>query len=146
MQRDIKLYSPDERQADSERARQGAREAERQAGTSSTDYACACAGARVRTREEEAQDRQTIAALMAYAREGGLPDTPPMRAYCLRLLAAGMDARVLWDVMDETMMAPRPSWHYYAAIMRRLQAAGIQTYAAWLRRQELHRRMVDLDE
>ena len=76
----------------------------REQGTSSTTT-------RTRAREETIID-----GLMAYAERAGLPDTPAMRAYNMRLLDTGFELEVLWAVMDETMMAPRPTWHYYAAI------------------------------
>lgn len=82
---------------------------------------------------------------MAYAKDGGLPDTPAMRAYNRRLLASGMSIRVLQAAMDETMMAPRPTWHYYAAIMRKLEARGIKLYYQWEQRQARYRAYRDAD-
>ena len=97
-----------------ETERQTDREAEdRQPNTSSTTT-------RTRAREEIELREQQLDRLIAYAKDGGLPDTPDMRAYNRRLLDADMSIRVLMAAMDETMMAPRPTWHYYAAIMRKL--------------------------
>lgn len=97
----------------------------REQGTSSTT---------TRAREETMID-----GLMAYAERAGLPDTPAMRAYNMRLLEAGFELEVLWAVMDETMMAPRPTWHYYAAIMRRLIRENCHTKMGWDTRQTYHR-------
>ena len=118
-----------ERQSDSE-------EAVRQPDTSSTT---------TRAREEIDLREEQLGRLMAYGKDGGLPDTPAMRAYLRRLWDAGMSIRVLTAVMDETMMAPRPTWHYYAAIIRRLEAQGIKHYYQWAERQERYRAYRDAD-
>ena len=119
------------------------REAEdRQPETSSSTTR---AGARACTREEIELREQQLERLMAYAKDGGLPDTPAMRAYNRRLLDADMSIRVLMAVMDETMMAPRPTWHYYAAIIRKLEAQGIRMYYQWEERQARYRAFRDAD-
>lgn len=118
-----------ERQADSE-------EAVRQPDTSSTT---------TRAREEIELREGQLDRLMAYGKDGGLPATPAMRAYLRRLWDAGMSIRVLTAVMDETMMAPRPTWHYYAAIIRKLEAQGIKQYYQWAERQERFRAYRDAD-
>lgn len=99
----------------------------REQGTSSTTT-------RARTRKETPID-----GLMVYAKRAGLPDTPAMRAYNMRLLDDGFELEVLWAVMDETMMAPRPTWHYYAAIIRRLQRENCRMMMQWEVRQVCHR-------
>lgn len=126
-----------------ETERQTDREAEdRQPETSSSTTR---AGARACTREEIELREQQLERLMAYAKDGGLPDTPAMRAYNRRLLDADMSIRVLMAVMDETMMAPRPTWHYYAAIIRKLEAQGIRMYYQWEERQARYRAFRDAD-
>lgn len=110
--------------------------ADRQPDTSSTT---------TRAREEIELREQQLDRLMAYAKDGGLPDTPAMRAYNRRLLDADMSIRVLMAAMDETMMAPRPTWHYYAAIMRKLEAQGIRMYYQWEERQARFRAWKDSD-
>lgn len=118
----------------------------RQPDTSSTTTRTgADAGAGARTREEIELEEEQLGRLMAYAKDGGLPDTPAMRAYNRRLLASGMSIRVLQAAMDETMMAPRPTWHYYAAIMRKLEARGIKLYYQWEQRQARYRAYRDAD-
>lgn len=114
----------------------------RQPDTSSTTTRT---GADARTREEIELEEEQLGRLMAYAKDGGLPDTPAMRAYNRRLLASGMSIRVLQAAMDETMMAPRPTWHYYAAIMRKLEARGIKLYYQWEQRQARYRAYRDAD-
>lgn len=98
---------------------------------------------RTRAREEIAHDEQQIDRLMHYAKDGGLPDTPAMRAYNRRLMDGGMSIRVMMAVMDETMMAPRPTWHYYAAIMRRLESQGVKMWYQWEQRQARFRAFKD---
>lgn len=98
-----------------------------------------------RAREEIELREQQLDRLMVYAKDGGLPDTPAMRAYNRRLLDAAMSIRVLMAVMDETMMAPRPTWHYYAAIIRKLEAQGIRMYYQWEERQARYRAYRDAD-
>jgi DNA replication protein DnaD len=42
-----------------------------------------------------------------------------------------MGADVLRAAIDDTMMAPRPSWAYMAAILRRCDLEGIKTITDW---------------
>lgn len=84
----------------------------------STEYA------RARAREGDPSE------VMAYAAAGGLRATPGMLAYIGQLMRQGMSKDVLLDVITQTFMAPRPSWHYFAAICRRLLAAGVRDLAA----------------
>ncbi len=48
----------------------------------------------------------------------------------------GMTAEVIMAAMDETQTAPRPSWAYCAAILRRCDAEGIRTLNDWQRSKE----------
>lgn len=114
--------------------------ADRQQDTSSTTTRT-CA----RAREEIELREQQLDRLMVYAKDGGLPDTPAMRAYNRRLLDADMSIRVLMAAMDETMMAPRPTWHYYAAIIRKLEAQGIRMFYQWEERQARFRAWKDAE-
>lgn len=102
-------------------------------------------GAGARAREEIELREQQLERLMAYAKDGGLPDTPAMRAYNRRLLDDDFSIRVLRAAMDETMMAPRPTWHYYAAIMRRLEHQGVRMYYQWEERQQRFRSWKDAE-
>lgn len=43
----------------------------------------------------------------------------------------GMSAEVLRAIVDETMQAPRPSWAYMAAILRRCDLENIKTMQDW---------------
>lgn len=114
------------------------RETERQTDTEQPVRQPDTSSTTTRAREETPVD-----GLMLYAKRAGLPDTPAMRAYNLRLLDDGFELGVLWAVMDETMMAPRPTWHYYAAIIRRLQREQCRTKMAWDVRQVYHRLEAD---
>ena len=88
-----------------------------QSSSTSTEYA------RARAREDAAE-------LLQYAVDGGLPGTAGMAAYIGQLLQRGLSKDVLMDAITQTFLAPRPSWHYFAAICRRLQAAGIRSMEA----------------
>ena len=43
----------------------------------------------------------------------------------------GMTGECLMAIMDEGQTAPRPSWAYTMAILRRCQGAGIKTIEDW---------------
>ena len=46
---------------------------------------------------------------------------------------------VIMLAIDDTMLAPSPSWRYLAAIMRRCIAQGIRSSADWEQAQQSHR-------
>ena len=77
-----------------------------------------------------------IETLMDYAAAAGLADTPAVRAMADRYLRGGMEMGVLMAAMDETMLAPRPSWQYWAAIVGRCFREGYHTMEAWETRRE----------
>lgn len=82
------------------------------------------------TTRTRAHAREDVDRVMAYAITGGLPDSDGIRAYVARMIDA-LSADVVMAALDDTWLAPHPSWRYLMAICRRLQAAGIRTKAQW---------------
>ena len=82
------------------------------------------------TTRARAHAREDVDRVMAYAITGGLPDSAGIRAYVARMIDA-LSADVVMAALDDTWLAPHPSWRYLMAICRRLQAAGIRTKAQW---------------
>lgn len=50
----------------------------------------------------------------------------------------GMSADVIRAAMDDTQLAPRPSWAYCAAILKRCYNDGILTLADWMAEKQRH--------
>jgi len=57
--------------------------------------------------------------------------TPVIQRQLAELIRDGMSVDVIRMAIDETQMAPRPSWAYCAAILRRCENSGIRTLAQW---------------
>lgn len=74
--------------------------------------------------------------LIDYARGAGMEDTPAVRALVVRYLRAGAEMGLLMAAMDDTMLAPRPSWRYWTAIVSRCMREGVTTLEGWMYRQE----------
>lgn len=69
--------------------------------------------------------------------------TPGIKRDLAEALASGMAVDVLQACMDEAQRAPRPSWAYCMAIIRRCQRDGLLTLDAWRRdREEWQRRQM----
>lgn len=66
-----------------------------------------------------------------YARAFGRSPAPGIQRELATRIRDGMSAEVLRAAIDDTMMAPRPSWAYMAAILRRCDAEGILTLEQW---------------
>ena len=96
--------------------------------TVSTSSTSTDAGARARERD--------IDNLIDYARGAGMEDTPAVRALVVRYLRAGVEMGLLMAAMDDTMLAPRPSWRYWTAIVSRCMREGVTTLEGWMYRQE----------
>lgn len=96
--------------------------------TVSTSSTSTDAGARARERD--------IDNLIDYARGAGMEDTPAVRALVVRYLRAGVEMGLLMAAMDDTMLAPRPSWRYWTAIVSRCMREGVITLEGWMYRQE----------
>lgn len=61
---------------------------------------------------------------------------PGVRREIAEAIRTGMTAECLMAIMDEAQGAPRPSWAYCLAILRRCQGAGIKTLEDWQRDKE----------
>ena len=51
-------------------------------------------------------------------------------------IKGGMSAEVIRAAIDDTMLAPRPSWAYCAAILRNCDQDGVKSLADWNARKE----------
>lgn len=51
-------------------------------------------------------------------------------------IKGGMSAEVIRAAIDDTMLAPRPSWAYCAAILRGCDQDGVKSLADWMARKE----------
>ncbi len=51
-------------------------------------------------------------------------------------IKGGMSAEVIRAAIDDTMMAPRPSWAYCSAILRNCDLDNVKTLADWKARKE----------
>lgn len=51
-------------------------------------------------------------------------------------IKGGMSAEVIRAAIDDTMLAPRPSWAYCAAILRNCDLDGVKSLADWNARKE----------
>jgi len=95
--------------------------------SSSTTGARACARTRESAVEEIAQ---------YYCDTFGAPKAPPVVIReCEFALEQGMSWQLILITMDEAALAPRPSWAYARAIIRRLLGEGVLTPDAYAQRQ-----------
>lgn len=97
-----------------------------------TTSARACA----RTREDEREEAiEQIAEY--YCETFGLAAMPPVaKRQCRVAMNQGLEEALIYTAIDEAALAPRPSWAYAAAILRRLCAEGCFTVEAYIDRQE----------
>lgn len=87
---------------------------------------------------EQSEKAQIVEELAAYycATFGAATMPPVAERCCLSAMAAGMDEGLIFNAMDEAAMAPRPSWAYAAAIIRRLMQEECFTWDAYEERQQ----------
>ena len=99
------------------------------AGSSTTTRACA----RARARENRAAmlHGQYVDCCEYYARAFQRSPAPAVLREFATRIKGGMSADVIIAAIDDTMMAPRPSWAYLAAIFRRCDLENIKTMADW---------------
>lgn len=96
-------------------------------------------GARARVREEEAeQDARVqeyrIKHLCKHYEESFDRKCPPVVAKEIGdVINLGMDADLLEAIIDETQLAPRPSWAYARAIIRRCFREQVYTVSDFMR-------------
>lgn len=100
-------------------------------------------GARARTRVSDAQKQvddsradmlygQYLDCCQYYAENFRRSIVPQIQRQIAELIRGGMTGEVIRMAIDETQMAPRPSWAYCAAILRRCERDGINTLADWM--------------
>lgn len=105
------------------------------AGTEYSVLSSSTTGARAhaRTRESHAQMMygQYKDACMYYAESFRRSITPFIQRQIAEWIKGGITGEVIQLAIDETQMAPRPSWAYCAAILRRCERDGIKTMEDW---------------
>lgn len=104
--------------------------------SSSTTGSRACA----RAREEEAYDRVLDDLGAYYCRMLDRPTCPAIvRADMRWAMRQGMEPSVIAAAIDDTTIAPAPSWRYAMAIIVRCIREGCKTLEAWDDRADAHR-------
>lgn len=93
------------------------------------------ARAHARTRESHAQMLygQYKDTCLYYAESFRRSITPVIQRQIADWIKGGITGEVIRMAIDETQMAPRPSWAYCSAILRRCERDGIQTIEDWQR-------------
>lgn len=98
--------------------------------TAATQSVSTYSPARARTREA------VMAELRTYYQDAfGLRCPPVARADMEWFLDAGIAPDVIRLCIDAATLAPRPSWAYARAILRRLRAEGVRTVDQYNKRQ-----------
>lgn len=104
-------------------------------------------------REEEARSSSTTTRACAHARESvemrvwmddiaryyretlGCVMPPMAKRDATAAIEAGLEPQLIMTALDEAAQAPRPSWAYARAILRRLLKEGVYDESAYARRQ-----------
>lgn len=90
-------------------------------------------GARARSIEGTVMHGWYLDACDYYADTFRRAPGPGIRRDIAYAIKDGMTGECLSAIMDESQTAPRPSWAYCLAILRRCQAEGIKTLEDWQR-------------
>lgn len=61
----------------------------------------------------------------------------------LELVSNNQDEQLIFAALQDTRKAPRPSYYYLRAILRRCQASGINTLSDYIRDQAQHRALLN---
>lgn len=101
--------------------------------SSTTGSSTGGTGARARSIEGNVMHGWYVEACEYYADTFRRAPAPGIRRDIAFAIKGGMTGECLTAIMDETMTAPRPSWAYCMAIMRRCQGQGIKTLQDWQR-------------
>ena len=88
-------------------------------------------GARARSIEAELMHGMYLDCCEYYADCFRRAPAPGIRKDIAYAIKGGMTGECLQAIMDEAQTAPRPSWAYCMAILRRCQGAGIKTIEDW---------------
>lgn len=105
--------------------------------SSSSSSASSSTTTRVRARAREAEIKaamlhgQYVDVCGYYAQAFHRSPAPSVQRDIAIRIKGGMSADVIRAAIDDTMMAPRPSWAYMAAILRRCDIEGIRTMKDW---------------
>lgn len=113
-----------------------------QSSSSTTTAAGSSTATRAHARAREAEivaamlHGQYVDCCEYYARAFGRSPAPGIQRELATRIRDGMGADVIRAAIDDTMIAPRPSWAYMAAILRRCDLEGIRTMADWIASKE----------
>lgn len=106
---------------------------------SSSTTTRACARARARENRAAMLHGQYVDCCEYYARAFQRSPAPAVLRELATRIKDGMSADVIRAAIDDTMMAPRPSWAYLAAIFRRCDLENIKTMAEWTQSKERYK-------
>ncbi len=98
--------------------------------SSSSTTTRACARAREESRASMLHG-QYVEVCEYYAQAFHRSPAPGIQRELAVRIRDGMNADVIRAAIDDTMLAPRPSWAYMAAILRRCDLEGIRTMQEW---------------
>lgn len=111
-------------------------------GSSSTGraraYARTCAGAREADPDRDGRYAAYQEAISYYEQSTGNYAGPTLHRDIRDAVMQGCSAEVIIACMQEAEAAPRPSWAYARAILRRCLASGILTADDWARDRQRH--------
>lgn len=99
--------------------------------TGSTGSSSSGTGARARSIEASVLHGWYIECCEYYAECFRRAPAPGIRKDIAFAIKNGMTGECLKAIMDETQTAPRPSWAYCMAILRRCEGSGIKTLEDW---------------
>ena len=88
-------------------------------------------GARARSIEASVLHGWYLDCCEYYAESFRRAPAPSIRRDIATAIKNGMTGECLRAIMDETQTAPRPSWAYCMAILRRCEGSGIKTLEDW---------------
>ncbi len=97
----------------------------------STGSTSSSTGARARSIEAKVLHGWYLECCEYYADSYRRAPGPGIRRDIAMAIKGGMTGECLQTIIDESMTAPRPSWAYCLAILRRCQRDGIKTLADW---------------
>lgn len=103
--------------------------------TTSTTSSSAAAAYEEKRKAEEREEAQALQRITAAAEATGLRATQRVLQTLARYLREGFEVEMIVATIEETAMAPRPSWRYAFAILRNCYNEGVKTQAAFFARQ-----------
>lgn len=103
--------------------------------SSSSTSTTAAAAYEEKRKAEEREEAQALQRITAAAEATGLRATQRVLQTLARYLREGFEVEMIVATIEETAMAPRPSWRYAFAILRNCYNEGVKTQAAFFARQ-----------